>query len=72
MQVNNAVDYYEFSQFINKGTATEMTIEDFKTNVIERFCNNSEGGLNFRGFVDYFNDFVTVNGEEAGFNLIRQ
>lgn len=49
-----------------------MTIEDFKANVIERFCNNSEGGLNFRGFVDYFNDFVTVNSEEAGFNLIRQ
>ena len=71
INLDNSVDYFEFTHFINKGgMAQEMTLEDFKVNVIDRFCNN-EGSLNFRGFVQFFTDFVTVNGEEAGFKLIR-
>lgn len=62
--INNIVEYSEFQEFYSR-LNINLTEEDFHRKISKRFCNNEEGGINRRGFLEFWKDAIRSQGEPA-------
>ena len=62
--INNILEFSEFEEFFGK-MKIDFTEEDFRRKVLSKYCNNEEGGVSRRGFLDFWKDGVKMQGEEA-------
>ena len=53
--INNKLEYAEFKEFYDR-IGVSLGQEDFRQKILKRFCNNQEGGINKRGFLDFWKD----------------
>ena len=49
-----------------------LTEQDFKTKILQRFCNNEQGGVSKRGFIDFFKDAIRTQGEATVFRWFEK
>lgn len=54
--VNNVLEYSEFKEFYSRVNVA-LSEQDFKLKILKRFCNN-DGGVNRRGFCEFFKDAI--------------
>lgn len=62
--VNNKLEYKEFLEFQKKIGQT-MTEEEFKSQILRKYCNNNQGAVNRRGFIEYIKDSIRTKGENT-------
>lgn len=62
--INNILEYNEFQEFYSR-LNIHLTQDDFQKKVLKKFCNNEEGGVNRRGFLEFWEDAVRTQGEAA-------
>lgn len=62
--INNIVEYSEFQEFFSR-VNIDLTEDDFNKKVLKKFCNNEQGGINKRGFIEFFKDAIRTQGEPA-------
>jgi hypothetical protein len=55
--VNNIVELGEFQEFYSRMNL-QITDKDFRQKVLSRFCNNDQGGINKRGFIEFWKDAI--------------
>lgn len=55
--INNIVEFGEMQEFYSRMGLT-ISEKDFRSKILGRFCNNEQGGLNRRGFVEFWKDAV--------------
>lgn len=55
--INNIVEFAEFQEFYARLGLT-ISEADFNLRILKRFCNNNEGGINKRGFCEFWKDSI--------------
>lgn len=61
--INNMLEYSEFKEFYSR-LNIQLTESDFQSKILNRFCNHA-GGVNRRGFLDFFKDAIRTQGEST-------
>jgi hypothetical protein len=64
VQINNILEFSEFQEFYGRLNIT-LTEQDFQKKILAKFCNNDEGGINKRGFLELWKDAIKTQGESA-------
>jgi hypothetical protein len=62
--INNIVEYGEVQEFYSRMNL-QITEKDFKQKILSRFCNNDNGGINRRGYIEFWKDSIRTQGEAA-------
>jgi hypothetical protein len=62
--INNILEYSEFEEFYGR-LNIHLSEDDFSKKILKRFCNNEEGGINRRGFIEFWKDAIKSQGESA-------
>ena len=62
--INNIIELNEFQEFYGR-LNINLSEDEFNKKIVKRFCNNEEGGINRRGFVDFWKDSIRTLGENA-------
>lgn len=62
--INNILEFSEFQEFYGR-LNINLTEEEFNRKISKRFCNNDEGGINRRGFLEFWKDAIRSQGEAA-------
>lgn len=62
--INNILEFSEFQEFYGR-LSINLTEEEFGRKISKRFCNNDEGGINRRGFLEFWKDAIRSQGEAA-------
>jgi hypothetical protein len=62
--INNNLEYGEFEEFYSR-VNVHLTEDDFSKKILKRFCNNEQGGVNKRGFIEFWKDSIRTQGENA-------
>jgi hypothetical protein len=62
--INNILEFSEFQEFYAR-LNVNLTEEEFHRKISKRFCNNDEGGINRRGFLEFWKDSIRTQGEAA-------
>ena len=62
--INNMLEYSEFEEFYSRLNVSFSEV-DFKNKILKKFCNNNKGGINRRGFIEFFKDAIQTQGEQA-------
>lgn len=62
--INNILEFNEFQEFYAR-LNINFTEQDFQRNILKKFCNNDEGGVSKRGFLDFWKDAIRTQGESA-------
>jgi len=55
--INNILEYSEFEEFYGR-LNIHLSEDDFNKKILKRFCNNEEGGVNRRGFLEFWKDAI--------------
>lgn len=55
--INNIVEFSEFQEFYGR-LNVNLTEDEFHRKISKRFCNNEEGGINRRGFLEFWKDAI--------------
>lgn len=55
--INNILEYSEFEEFYGR-LNIHLSEDDFSKKILKRFCNNDEGGINRRGFMEFWKDAI--------------
>ena len=62
--INNVLEYSEFQEFYQR-LGLQLTEQEFKQKILEKFCNNDQGGVNRRGFLAFWRNAIKTQGEAA-------
>ena len=62
--INNVLEFNEFQEFYAR-LNINLTEDEFHRKISKRFCNNDEGGINRRGFIEFWKDAIRTQGENA-------
>lgn len=62
--INNVLEFSEFQEFYQR-VNVPITEADYQKKILKRFCNNEQGGISKRGFLDFWRDAVKTQGESA-------
>lgn len=55
--INNIVEYGEMQEFYQRMNL-QITEKEFQQKILQRFCNNDNGGINRRGFIEFWKDAI--------------
>jgi len=62
--INNILEFSEFEEFQVR-LNIHLSEDEFKKQVLQKFCNNEEGGINRRGFIEFWKDAIRTQGENT-------
>lgn len=62
--INNILEFSEFQEFYSRFNI-QFTEDDFHKKISKKFCNNDEGGINRRGFLEFWKDAIRTQGESS-------
>ena len=69
--ISNSLDYEEFKEFYAK-IGVVLSEADFKNKVLKKFCHNSTGAINRRGFCDFWIDLIKTKGEDTAWSYLKK
>jgi hypothetical protein len=69
--INNILEFSEFEEFYSRMNI-DFTEEEFKKNILNKYCNNEEGGVSRRGFLDFWKDIIKMQGEETAWRFLEK
>jgi hypothetical protein len=69
VMINNILEYGEFNEFYKKMNVN-FTEDDYKKKVLAKFCNNDQGGVNKRGFCEFWKDTIKTQGETTAWRWL--
>ena len=62
--INNNVEFDEFKGLYDR-LGKNLTEKEFKEMVLDKYCNNDNGGVNKRGFMEFFEQKARKEGENV-------
>ena len=57
VMINNILEHGEFQEFFSR-LNIQFSEQDFQKKVLTKFCNNEQGGVNKRGFLEFWKDAI--------------
>merc|ERR1712232_345277 len=69
IQVNNSLEYKEFSQLLERGVGDTISQDYYDYNILPNYCHNSSKELSLRGFTDWFKDWAKERGTQEVMRL---
>lgn len=71
VMINNVLEYSEFQEFYHR-LGFQLTEQEFQQNILRKFCNNDNGGVNRRGFLAFWKDAIKNQGEATIFKWFEK
>lgn len=71
MLLTRQLKYSEFRGFWECITSTDISQEDFKKNILNRYVSSNEG-ITEKGFIKFFEDTLNTKSGDVKFSLFRK
>lgn len=69
--INNILEYSEFQEFYAR-LNIHLSEDQFHKTISKKFCNNDEGGINRRGFLEFWKDAINIQGESSVWRMLEK